>query len=661
MKLGSSKGAKTGVWFPNEILHVDDINSVGEGTYQNITDMLAALAEQGVATGATKDIVIAGLLLEWNNLLTSDLRAGMAISYSGYYMASDGTWGFQASSGDIFSVLVNADQAVAVDPGGAQARYDTIEIRPVQVQYDSKSRAFKDPVTGLVTSSPVDTKIEYGYEFQVLKGTGGGVAPTHTAGWIKIAEVFVDVSATAITQNDIKDVRNSDLWTTEANDVKYKEAFVGEKVTSSPTGGTATSLSKVTTIKEALVELFARLRNLSGVQNNAVVNRHIGPLAVRQAEIDLGVDAGDVDADVVPLGQVVSSSPTGGTATNLPAASFIRAALQEILNRLKNLSGVGNDSVDSRHYAPNSIDEEHINWGLAAGQVDAAHLPIADAGGKITATQVEGALQENRIAIDVSEADIVIIEAAIAAIQALDPGHTITGDVSGSGSHINLGTASITLTIGDNRVDAEHINWGSASRQVNADDVPVSATKKWLTTVAQTIAGQKSFSSRMDADAGIDVSVGLNYPFLHVQDQRPSNTPGGDFVKDIWQTRILNTVLTNTISGASLSSNRITIPAGTYYIVAYGVVYMVNAHKTKIRRITAAAADLLIGMSGHAASTDAGDGFSVVRGRFSCGGTIAIELQHRCSTTFNTYGVGPQCNFGVVEVYADVQIWKLNS
>ena len=87
--------------------------------------------------------------------------------------------------------------------------------------------------------------------------------------------------------------------------------------------------------------------------------------AIRAAEIDLGIDAGDVDGDVIPLGTAVTNSPTGGTSSTLPNTSFVRAALAEIFNRLRDLSGVQNDAVDERH----------INWGVGAGEVKAASLP----------------------------------------------------------------------------------------------------------------------------------------------------------------------------------------------------------------------------------------------------------------------------------------------
>lgn len=72
--------------------------------------------------------------------------------------------------------------------------------------------------------------------------------------------------------------------------------------------------------------------------------------AIGDQELDLGTAANQIDGDVVPLGTIVSNSPTGGTQTSLPAASFIRAALQEVFNRLKNLSGVENGALDKRHF-----------------------------------------------------------------------------------------------------------------------------------------------------------------------------------------------------------------------------------------------------------------------------------------------------------------------
>ena len=50
-------------------------------------------------------------------------------------------------------------------------------------------------------------------------------------------------------------------------------------------------------------------------------------------------------------------------------------------------------------------------------------------------------------------------------------------------------------TIENDTIQDKHIDWGAGANQVNTDDMPESATKKFLTTVVQTIAGVKTFSS----------------------------------------------------------------------------------------------------------------------------------------------------------------------
>jgi hypothetical protein len=287
MKLGDGKGVKAGQWFANEMLREIDINFVGETAYLNATDLLAILAEQGIATGSTKDTVVAGLRLEWNASLTSDLRAGAAISFSGYYLDSDGNWAFNASAGDVFSAILPEDTAVVVDSGGALDRTDTIEIRPVLDQYNSISRQFKDPSTGILTSSTVNTRRSFAIEVQILKGTeGAGVAPAHTAGWIKVAEVLVESGVGAIDQTKIKDVRDSDTWTTEASHTLYRlihnfgiDFGAGSDQVSAvdlpiaDAGGQITG----TEVETALQEITGAGRTTETIkENNDLVNNRVG-------------------------------------------------------------------------------------------------------------------------------------------------------------------------------------------------------------------------------------------------------------------------------------------------------------------------------------------------------------------------------------------------
>ena len=71
---------------------------------------------------------------------------------------------------------------------------------------------------------------------------------------------------------------------------------------------------------------------------------------------------------------------------------------------------------------------------------------------------------------------------------------------------------------------------------------------------------------------------------------KEQGTQGGAFTAGAWQTRDLNTVLTNTITGASLTANQITLPAGKYYVEASapctGRANLEIVHVTRLHNIT---------------------------------------------------------------------------
>ena len=145
---------------------------------------------------------------------------------------------------------------------------------------------------------------------------------------------------------------------------------------------------------------------------------------------------------------------------------------------------------------------------------------------------------------------------------------------------------------------------------------------------------------------------------LHVRDEKAANTASGTFTSGAFQTRTLNTSVTNEISGASLSSNQITLPTGTYYIHATAPAYAVNLHKAILRNITDSA-DTIIGTSERADQSYNVMTRSFVTGRFTIAAQKTFEIQHRCSTTLATEGFGIKSSFSVVEIYTDVQIWKV--
>lgn len=143
------------------------------------------------------------------------------------------------------------------------------------------------------------------------------------------------------------------------------------------------------------------------------------------------------------------------------------------------------------------------------------------------------------------------------------------------------------------------------------------------------------------------------------QDQKASGVEGGTFTSGAWQTRVLNTVIVNTIDGASLASNQITLPAGNYFIKAIAPAYAVLDHQTKIRNITAGT-DLVLGSSTYADNSNSVQNISTILGYFSLSVSSVIELQHRCSSTRGTDGFGEAtgATWGAT-VFSQIYIEKL--
>lgn len=192
-------------------------------------------------------------------------------------------------------------------------------------------------------------------------------------------------------------------------------------LTSTPTGGTSTNLPGSATIWTALNILFQRLIDLSGVQNASVGLRHlnlgnaggqqvnagsllvggtftlqgtgiittdtievaigklaaaifnlsgVAPATIGAALLNLGVGAGQVNSGILPSTNTDAfGTSSDGTITPLANTDTVAGALTKIVGGLKNLSGVADSTIKNRH----------INWGIGAGQINAAAEPTGAA------------------------------------------------------------------------------------------------------------------------------------------------------------------------------------------------------------------------------------------------------------------------------------------
>lgn len=158
-------------------------------------------------------------------------------------------------------------------------------------------------------------------------------------------------------------------------------------------------------------------------------------------------------------------------------------------------------------------------------------------------------------------------------------------------------------------------------------------------------------------------SVKTHSPFLkfaYFEDQKAAGTDGGSGFTS-YATRDLNTTVYNGITGAALSSNEVSLPAGTYLAEGACPALRVNVHKCRLFNVTAGAA-LAYGTSEFTAvgSGDLVTTRSAVTTRFTLSGTSSIRLEHALGNTTSGVDYGRSSNKTGVEVYSTLKIWRLD-
>ena len=176
--------------------------------------------------------------------------------------------------------------------------------------------------------------------------------------------------------------------------------------------------------------------------------------------------------------------------------------------------------------------------------------------------------------------------------------------------------------------------------------------------MSTTISGNGEIDTP-NSDKGLDIGGMLSVDnFMHLQDQKASGTNGGSSVVGR-QVRTLNTVVSNTITGASLSSNEIILPAGTYILKAIATSFASNLGRLIIVNVTDTA-DIETGINGNNNTGDTQTSPSFIEtSPFTLPATKNINLTHYLSLARATNGLGSAVSSGDVEIYADVKIWKV--
>jgi len=146
--------------------------------------------------------------------------------------------------------------------------------------------------------------------------------------------------------------------------------------------------------------------------------------------------------------------------------------------------------------------------------------------------------------------------------------------------------------------------------------------------------------------------------YIVVRDKKASGTDGGTFTQDAWQTRDINEELVDTGGYCSVSSNQITLEAGTYRCRICAPAYSVKKHQAKLYNVTSGS-NVLVGTSVYVYDADYGSVVpSRIEGEFSLSTSSILEVRHYCSQTKATNGFGVNCNFGLDEIYTVAEFWR---
>ena len=148
-------------------------------------------------------------------------------------------------------------------------------------------------------------------------------------------------------------------------------------------------------------------------------------------------------------------------------------------------------------------------------------------------------------------------------------------------------------------------------------------------------------------------------PLLHVRDEKAAGASAGSATSGVWNTRTLNTVSTNEITGASLASNQITLAAGVYFIMASAPAFKSNNHKLRLRNVTDASTTT-VGTSAwnQGVSPDA-QTIALLSGQFTISTEKTFELQHFFTSGEPNNGLGAGSGDSEISVFAEALIWQV--
>jgi len=214
------------------------------------------------------------------------------------------------------------------------------------------------------------------------------------------------------------------------------------------------------------------------------------------------------------------------------------------------------------------------------------------------------------------------------------------------GITINGSSAAGIVNLGSNGTITNLAVGGLPNGTVDGDTVSTIPASK-LTGALPAISGASL--------TGLTSPIFASYAYY--EEQESSGTDAGTMTDGTWHVRALNVEVADPDSIGSLSSNKVTLQAGTYFARWAAPAREVDRHQTRLYNDTDSSQIAMGETYQTHFSGDASTGTSSGATRFTISGAKDIELQHKCNHTTANYGQGLHNSFGT-NVYARLEIFK---
>lgn len=213
-----------------------------------------------------------------------------------------------------------------------------------------------------------------------------------------------------------------------------------------------------------------------------------------------------------------------------------------------------------------------------------------------------------------------------------------------SGTANEVVGAAATQTLLNKTLTSPVVNTGVSGSALETDLSVTAATSK-----VPTAAAAKAYADSVAGGGFYDAYV------MASETQTSGSGPGASPAAG-WNVRVLNTEDTDTASIATLASNRVTVPAGTYYVRGSAPGYRTALGKVAIYNVTATAY-VLVGHAQYSDTTNLVENLFQVEGQIALSATAnALELRHYSSSGAGNFG--NQSSSGQIERYAVLELWR---